>query len=228
MTRAFLRLTLAAALTLPFVVGVGAQQPGQPVFRSSVELTSIDLGVVDSKGEVVTDPKPEEFSVRVDGSARRVVSAEWIGLETKEQPPQPPAPTGYTGNEDATGGRLIMLVVDEPNIRFGGTLGIRSRSTRSSIICGRPDRAAIIGIGPGALHAVYVRPRAPEACSGAVERASPEQPVSEFNISLMEALQIQRGHPWCPADRRARMPPDADRPSTRQIEAYSTKPKSVR
>ena len=196
MTRAFLRLTLAAALTLPFVVGVGAQQPGQPVFRSSVELTSIDLGVVDSKGEVVTDLKPEEFSVRVDGSARRVVSAEWIGLETKEQPPQPPAPTGYTGNENATGGRLIMLVVDEPNIRFGGTLGIRS-AVNAFIDHLRPsDRAAIIGIGPGAPSTPFTSDR--ERLKRAVARLNglhQSNPFSEFNISLMEALQIQRGIP---------------------------------
>ncbi|MFN7980408.1 MAG: VWA domain-containing protein [Vicinamibacterales bacterium] len=196
MSRAFLRLTLAAALTLPLAVGVGAQQPGQPVFRSSVELTSIDLGVVDGKGEVVKDLKPEEFSVRVDGSTRRVVSAEWIGLETKEQPPQPPAPSGYSGNENATGGRLIMLVVDEPNIRFGGTLGIRS-AVNAFIDHLRPsDRAAIIGIGPGAPSTPFTSDR--ERLKRAVARLNglhQSNPFSEFNITLMEALQIQRGIP---------------------------------
>ncbi len=196
MTRSFLRLTLAAALALPVVATVGAQQPGQPVFRSSVELTSIDIGVVDGKGEVVTDLKPEEFSVRVDGSMRRVVSAEWIGLETKEQPAQPPAPTGYTGNENATGGRLIMLVVDEPNIRFGGTLGIRS-AVNAFIDHLRPsDRAAIIGIGPGAPTTPFTADR--ERLKRAVARLTglhQSNPFSEFNITLSEALQIQRGMP---------------------------------
>jgi len=196
MTNSCLRVALAAALALPAVVGVAAQQPGQPVFRSSVELTSIDLGVVDAKGAVVTDLKPEEFSVRVDGSTRRVVSAEWIGLETKEQPAQPPAPAGYTGNENATGGRLIMLVVDEPNIRFGGTLGIRS-AVNAFIDHLRPsDRAAIIGIGPGAPATPFTSDR--ERLKKAVSRLSglhQSNPFSEFNISLMEALQVQRGIP---------------------------------
>ena len=74
------------------------------MFRSSVELTSVDISVVDDRGRPVTDLKPTDFTVRVDGSERRVVNADWVGLETKEKPPAPAAPAGYTGNENATGG----------------------------------------------------------------------------------------------------------------------------
>ena len=150
MSRTFPRLAGTLALTLAALAPTSAQQPGQPVFRSSVELTSIDLSVVDGRGAAVTDLKPGEFTVRVDGSDRRVVSAEWVGLETKEQPPLPAAPVGYSGNENATGGRLIMLVVDEPNIRFGGTLGIRGAVNAFIDHLQPSDRAAVVGIGPGA------------------------------------------------------------------------------
>ena len=44
-----------------------------------VELTSIDLSVLDDKGKAVTDLQPSDFSVRVDGSERQVISADWIG-----------------------------------------------------------------------------------------------------------------------------------------------------
>ena len=183
-------------LTLATLVRVTAQQPGQPIFRSSVELTSVDIAVVDGRGQAVTDLKPGEFTVRVDGSARPVVSAEWVGLETKEQPPLPAAPIGYSGNENATGGRLIMLVVDEPNIRFGGTLGIRA-AVNAFIDHLRPsDRAAVIGIGPGAPTTPFTADRA--RLKRAVDRLTglhQASPFSEFNITLAEAMQIQRSFP---------------------------------
>src|SRR5690242_15355143 len=94
--RAIVTLALAGLMA----TATTAQQPSQPVFRSSVELTSIDIGVVDDRGRPVSDLRPGDFTVRVDGSERRVISADWVGLETKEAPPAPPAPAGYTGNEN--------------------------------------------------------------------------------------------------------------------------------
>jgi len=187
----------AAALVFAWSIGAGAQQQAsQPVFRSSVELTSVDVSVVDERGRAVTDLKPADFTVRVDGQQRRVVRADWNGLETKEQPPAPPAPEGYTGNENATGGRLILIVVDEPNIRFGGTLGIRSAVNNFIDRLQPSDRAAIIGIGLGAPSTPFTADRA--RLKRAVERLTGQyQPpmVSQFNISLTEALQIERQMP---------------------------------
>ena len=193
------RLRFFAALVLAGVTAsspLTAQQPTQPVFRSSVELTSIDVSVVDSRGAVVTDLKPEEFSIRIDGKDRQVVNAEWIGLETKEAPPAPPPPEGYSGNENATGGRLILIVVDEPNIRFGGTLGIR-RAVNGFIDNLRPsDRMAVVGIGQGAPSTPFTADRA--RLKKAIERLAGQHQssmISQFTVSTSEALQIQRNMP---------------------------------
>jgi VWFA-related protein len=192
------RFLVVAALAIIFTTPTGAQQPQQqpPVFRSSVELTSLDVSVVDDRGRAITDLKPDDFTVRVDGSPRRVVNAEWVGLETKEQPPAPPAPDGYTGNENATGGRLIMVVVDEANIRFGGTLGIRS-AVNAFIDHLRPsDRAAVIGIGRGAPSTPFTADRA--RLKRAIERLVGQHQgsmLSQFTITTFEALQIQRNYP---------------------------------
>jgi VWFA-related protein len=189
-------LAAAAAIALTASMQLEAQQPSQPVFRSSVELTSIDLSVLDNQGKPITDLKPEDFIVRIDGSDRRVVSADWVGLETAEKPPAPAAPAGYTGNENASGGRLIMLVVDEPNIRFGGAMGIRG-ALNSFIDRLQPsDRAAVIGIGPGAPSTPFTADHA--RLKRAVDRLNGmHQPsvISEFSISVFEALQIQRNYP---------------------------------
>lgn len=173
-----------------------AQQPAQPVFRSFVELTSIDLAVLDEKGRPVRDLKPGEFSVRIDGSQRRVVNAEWVGLETTPSAPPPPAPAGYSWNENVTGGRLVLLVVDQPNIRFGGTLGIRGAVNAFIDHLQPSDRAAVIGLGQGAPSTPFTADRA--RLKRAVERLVGQHQSSmlaQFTISTSEALQISRGVP---------------------------------
>jgi len=55
-----------------------AQDP--PQFRSGVEVTSVDVTVVDGNGRPIADLEPGDFTVRVDGVPRRIVSAEWINL----------------------------------------------------------------------------------------------------------------------------------------------------
>ena len=149
----FLKLISAcsavSAFTLVAMVVVAAQQQELPRFRSSVELTPMDVGVYDDRGQPVADLKPEDFIVRVDGNPRRVVNATWIPLEAPPGPSVKPPPDGYTANDNATSGRLILLVVDQPNIRFGGTRTIR-RAANAFIDRLQPaDRAAVVGIGPG-------------------------------------------------------------------------------
>src|SRR4051812_5937229 len=88
--------------------------PGQepPRFRSSVEVTSVDVSIVDDKGKPIAGLKPEDFTVRVDGAPRRVVSAEWVSLATDAAAPPPPAaPDGYSTNESSTGGPAIVVAV---------------------------------------------------------------------------------------------------------------------
>src|SRR5262249_6681197 len=55
-----------------------SQEP--PRFRSSVDVTSLDVTVVDDRGKPIDNLKPEDFIVRIEGSQRRVVSAEWVSL----------------------------------------------------------------------------------------------------------------------------------------------------
>lgn len=188
------RRYIAVALGLLLAsVPVDAQQP---VFRSSVELTSIDLSVIDDKGKPVTDLKSGDFSVRIDGSDRQVISADWVALETQETPSGPPPPPGYSANNNATGGRLILLVIDQPNIRFGGALAIRSAVNNFIDRLGPSDRAAVIGIGPGAASTPFTNDH--ERLKRAVSRLSGlYQPsiLSEFQITLSEALRVQRGFP---------------------------------
>src|SRR5690349_11032785 len=52
-----------------------------PTFRSGVDLITVDVGVVDGRGNPVEDLAAAEFSVKIDGEVRRVVSAELVKVD---------------------------------------------------------------------------------------------------------------------------------------------------
>src|SRR6202171_554177 len=94
-----------------------AQQPATPKFQSGVEIVPIDVTVVDGTGRPVQNLGPTDFTVRIDGQPRRVVSAEFVPLsETRPEIAGTPPPEGFASNDRATAGRLILIVVDQPNI----------------------------------------------------------------------------------------------------------------
>ncbi|MQA30582.1 MAG: VWA domain-containing protein [Luteitalea sp.] len=175
-------------------LGVGAAQQDVPRFRSSVELTTVDVTVLDDRGQPISGLTAADFEVRVDGDARSVISAEWVPLDTPlDAVAPPPPPLGYSSNENATGGRLILIVVDEANIRAGGTLGIR-RSMNDFIDGLQPsDRAAIVGIGPAAPSTPFTADR--QVLKKAIERLVGQQRsfMSQYNVSISEALDIRTG-----------------------------------
>ena len=170
------------------------QQPPTPVFRSSVEVTSLDVGVVDKDSKPIADLTPADFVVQIDGAARKVLSAEWVSLVAPPRPPAPPPPPGYSSNENATGGRLILLVIDQPNIRFGGAAGLR-RTVNGFIDRLQPnDRIAAVGIGPGGGSTPFTADRA------LVKQAISRMPGArltlstfDFNIAISEAMAIRKG-----------------------------------
>ena len=186
------------ALVAALAVSLRAQQPQTPVFRSSVEVTSVDVGVVDGRGRPVKDLGPGDFTVQIDGTTRRVVSAEWISLVTPSKPDAPPLPPGYSSNENSTGGRLILLVIDQPNIRFGGAVVIRGAVNGFLEHLQPSDRVAVIGIGPGGPPSTPLtadRRRLEETVAKMVGMRTQQGGASRHTVTLSEALAIQRGEP---------------------------------
>jgi VWFA-related protein len=190
-------LSATVAITFVALTAVAvAQQQELPRFRSSVELTPMDVGVFDEKGRAVEDLKPEDFTVRVDGNPRRVVNATWIPLEAPPGPAVPPPPEGFTANDSATGGRLIVFVIDQPNIRFGGTMAIR-RAANAFIDRLQPsDRTAVIGIGQGSPSVGFTadRMRIKKAIEGMVGQHR-ESSFRQHNVALSEALAVKHNEP---------------------------------
>jgi VWFA-related protein len=173
---------------------LGQQLPPKPSFQSSVEVTSLDVTVVDDRGKPVSGLTPADFVVRIDGNPRRVVTAEWVQLIAEGSAPPPPPPDGYSTNESATGGRLIVIAVDQPSIRFGGAMAINKAANAFIDRLAPSDRVAVAGIGIGAPSTAFTsdRERVKQAISRMVGQKTPEM-RSLHNISLTEALSIEHG-----------------------------------
>jgi VWFA-related protein len=189
---------VAAALvwTLHAAPVLAQQEPAAPRFQSAVEVNSIDVTVVDDRGRPILDLKPADFTVRVDNGARRVVTAEWMPLMTEVGPQLPPPPDGYSTNESRSGGRLILIVIDQPNIRFGATQSIL-RTVSEFIDHLQPaDRIAAVGLGPGTASTPFTADR--ERVKTAVARMSGTSRhvgFADFDLAQSEAQLIRRGDP---------------------------------
>ena len=174
-----------------------AQQQDLPRFTSSVEVTSLDVSVFDGRGRPIDNLTSEDFVVHVGGAPRRVVSAEWLRLETPERPSPTTTPADYSSNQNATGGRLILIVIDQPNIRFGGTLGIRKAVNAFVDRLQPSDRAAIVGVGRGSSSTPFTADR--ERLKKALERMVGQYQSHSMllhSIGVAEAMDIARGNPF--------------------------------
>src|SRR6266850_2131507 len=148
-----MRIASAALVVVALLVSVPgvphAQDAQTPSFRAGVEALPVDVTVVDDKGQPVRDLIASDFTVRVDGRPRRVVSAQWIAAAGAGAGATPAAilPEGYVSNESSAGGRLIVLVVDQPNIQFGEMRPIRDAIASFIDRLSASDRVAVVGFG---------------------------------------------------------------------------------
>lgn len=185
----------AVSLLAAGVVAGQAQDPQRPpTFRARVELITADVTVVDPDGRPVTDLSPADFTVRVDGVPRTIVSVQFVELSRRDAPKDKPAPL-YTTNEGAGAGRLIAFVVDEGNIRAGGGRSALKTAARFLDTLTAADRVALFTI-PGPW------PRIPftddldrvRAAFGRLNGRASTIEGHRFNLGIEEALGIAGGN----------------------------------
>jgi VWFA-related protein len=172
-----------------------AAQP--PRFRTSVEVTSIDVAVVDGQGKPLLNLAPADFTVRVDGKTRSVVSAEWVPLAAAATETTAPArvPEGYTSNESATGGRLIAIAIDEPHIRPGGAQAVLAAANAFIDRLSPADRIAAVSLGLGSTATPFIadRARVKEAI-GRMAGQRDTMKLTAITVTGTEALEISDGN----------------------------------
>ncbi len=174
------------------------QPPQTPVFRTGIDLLTVDVTVTDSDGRQVTDLGPKDFTIEVDGDARQVVSAEYLRMTEDiivSQVPQPrraavaPEQTYFSSNSASrASGRSILVLVDQGNIRSGAARGVMRSAVKFIDNLQPSDRVAVVAIpGPGVL--VDFTSDHDKVREGMLMITGIQQPYrNRFNISLTEAI----------------------------------------
>ena len=177
-------------------------QPQQPTFRTGVDVITVDVGAVDSRGQPVIDLHAPEFTVKIDGQPRRVITADLVkynytpdtGLPRRPAPKRQEFETLFTTNITQPEGRMIMIAVDQMNIRPGAARPILDSAARFLDKLNPADRVAFVSYPePGVVvdfTGDHQRVRlAMQKVIGTQSRF-----VGRRNIGLVEAIDIaQKG-----------------------------------
>jgi VWFA-related protein len=111
------RLLTFAFCLVPFAFLEG-QSPAQ--FRTGVELVTVDLIATDSSGLPITDLKPGDLTLKVDGKNRPIQSLQFVKLSDPTRAPQaipaaaaPALPSPFASNTDPVARSFIFVIGHE-------------------------------------------------------------------------------------------------------------------
>jgi VWFA-related protein len=138
----------AAAVVLfggAVLVAQQASQPQTPVFRSGVEVVTIDVGVVDRQGQPMRGLAASDFVVTVNGQRRRVATAEFMDVAAERasaagNPDLVPVST----NVGAAQGRLFVFIVDQNTLEHGQVRYVARAASRFLEGLSTADRSALL------------------------------------------------------------------------------------
>jgi VWFA-related protein len=181
---------LCLALGMTLAAPAAAQETA--VFRSGVDLVTVDVTVVGDNGRPDATLTRDDFTLKVDGRSRRVVSAEFVRHSATADARQRQRATHFSSNEFADSGRLVVIAVDEPHIRRQE--GRAAIAAAADFVDGLEpsDHVAVLGLARGGtLEFSNDRALARRRLEGLVGQGDSE--FLHFNIGLSEAVEIADG-----------------------------------
>ena len=163
----------------------------QPVFRSGVELVTLDVSVIDDGGRPVEGLGAEQFEITVDGAPRRVVSAQFVPMRSAGET-LPVRSPHFTTNEQDSSSRLILFAVDQMHIRrVEGRAALQAAAKFIDDLT-ESDRVAAVPL----THAAAIKFTSDRASvKRQLEKLSGTggPPQAFYNIGLTEALAMSEG-----------------------------------
>lgn len=122
------RIGIAMSLIVATVISIAARQ----VIRSSTDLISIDVQVVDREGNPISGLTRDQFSVEIEGKARPVSVLDFVRAGTRDVPTSSPVPAGsvlapgvaLAAPPDGGRKQTYMVLVDAQSFSAGVSRGI--------------------------------------------------------------------------------------------------------
>ena len=175
-----------------FVLAAATAAAHQPVFRSGVDLVTVDAAVHDDDGRPVASFGPEDFRLEVDGQLRPIASAQFIAQATDRAALSAAPVTHFSSNEGVDAGRVIVVAVDEPHIRRLEGKHALVAATRFIESLPESDRVGVVGL-TNADTLTLSRDRA--ALRATLERLTGvgDPMTQQLNLGVSEALEIAEG-----------------------------------
>jgi len=167
-----------------------------PTFRPGVDVIAVDVAVVDGRGKPVEDLLSPDFVVKIDGVSRRVVSAEQvkIDIEAARREYAERVETLYTTNLTPPNGRMIVIAVDQLNIRPGAVRPLLATAAKFLDSLSPADRVAFVAYPEPGVFVDFTNDRL--KLKQAMQRVVGSQSTfsGKFNIGLYEAVAINDRH----------------------------------
>ena len=143
-----LLLSTAAIVALSAAADPAAQDAqSAATFRSGVDVITVDVGVVDKQGRPIDDLRAADFSIKVDGRSRPVVSAQLVKVDSSKSDVAAslaPADALVSTNVGPAGGRRIAIAVDQTLIAPGSIATVLRSASRFVDALAPADYAALL------------------------------------------------------------------------------------
>ena len=174
------------------VLAAATAAADQPVFRSGVDLVTVDAAVLDDVGRPVASLGPTDFRLEVDGQVRPIASAQFIAQGASLAAVSAAPVTHFSSNEGVDAGRVIVVAVDEPHIRRLEGKHALVAATRFIESLPESDRVGVVGL-TNADTLTLSRDRA--ALRATLERLTGvgDPMAQQLNLGVSEALEIAEG-----------------------------------
>jgi len=141
MKRNTMALVLAGGLTL--ATSTSAQGPTGPVIQVGVDLVRVDAVITDAKGQPVSDLRPEDFTLTVDGKKVPIANSAFFRGNPAQASAMDSVATPGAGIANDRERSLIFLI-DDLNISFGSMY--RAKRALRAFAGGWDSREAMIGV----------------------------------------------------------------------------------
>src|SRR5688500_818684 len=187
-----MRTLLVVALS---AAALSAQEPQGPTFRTGIDLIAVDVAVIDGRGRPVEDLRAPEFSVKIDGEERRVVSAELFKINVEEARRQvaDKVETFFSSNLTPPNARMIVLAVDQSNIHPGSIKPILNAASRFLDQLSPLDQVAFVAYPEPGPRVNFTTDRLRIRLAMQNLIGQPAAPTAtQLNIGVAEAIAIEK------------------------------------
>ena len=180
-------LAAVAAATVLSLAGspslTSQQAQPAPTFKTGVDLLTLQASVLNKQGQPVKDLQESDFSVTVEGKARKVLFARYRGatdpVPGEGNPARPAAAAASHASNTATaGGRLVMFVVDRESMKRGSEKALLESSATILDSLSAADAVGLLTVPVGGVDPTRDHARVREE----LKRISGTQPVSVAGI----------------------------------------------